>query len=288
MIRKSTKGQKKGLLDRYADIKRKGKIAVRSRCFADRPDPKKYRDHDDDDCFCEDCKNFSSDIHSNLPAEKKTLPGKNIHSDHYMDFEPYDDNDEEDSHEFDDIFEDIEDAEDENEEDEEEKEVFNILDILDVAYYIAGGLGKVSAVKLQFLCYYAQAWHLAYTGVPLFNDDFVAKKFGAFSQKLFDATGDHLVVAKGDIKREPKSITMKQKNIIGTVLKVYSPLSLVELSKTIHKEEAWFETRLGSAGKSDQDNTVIPKIRILMSYLSLSDDTLTDFEKAKLGIDNVW
>ena len=161
--------------------------------------------------------------------------------------------------------------------------------VFDVAKYILEQLGEMSTMKLQKLCYYAQAWHLAYTGMPLFLDDFTARKFGAYNQKLFDASSDHLTVTKNDIKRFPnKSITINQKKILDTVMKIYSPLSLVELSKTIHKEEAWRETRMENTGRSDQDNRIIPKIRILMSYLSLSDDTLTDFEKVKLGFEEAW
>jgi uncharacterized phage-associated protein len=46
--------------------------------------------------------------------------------------------------------------------------------IFDVAYYILDELGEMSTMKLQKLCYYVQAWSLAWDENPLFDEDFQA------------------------------------------------------------------------------------------------------------------
>lgn len=45
-------------------------------------------------------------------------------------------------------------------------------DIFDTARYILEQAGLVSPMKLQRLCYYCQAWHLAWEGHELFPEDF--------------------------------------------------------------------------------------------------------------------
>lgn len=46
--------------------------------------------------------------------------------------------------------------------------------IFDVAKYILTKSKRMSTWKLQKLCYYSQAWHLAWTERPLFDEDFEA------------------------------------------------------------------------------------------------------------------
>jgi len=44
----------------------------------------------------------------------------------------------------------------------------------DVAKYITERTGEVSAMKLQKLMFYAQAWNLVWDEAPLFSEDFQA------------------------------------------------------------------------------------------------------------------
>ena len=44
--------------------------------------------------------------------------------------------------------------------------------ILDVGQYITELLPGVDKMKLYKLCYFSQGWHLAWTGKPLFADEF--------------------------------------------------------------------------------------------------------------------
>ena len=47
-----------------------------------------------------------------------------------------------------------------------------MANVFDVAKYILQRTGKISTWKLQKLCYYSQAWTLAWTGKPLFEEEF--------------------------------------------------------------------------------------------------------------------
>jgi hypothetical protein len=48
-----------------------------------------------------------------------------------------------------------------------------MVNIFDVARRILDTMGEMSPEKLHALCYYAQGWHLAMHGTPLFQEDFV-------------------------------------------------------------------------------------------------------------------
>lgn len=58
--------------------------------------------------------------------------------------------------------------------------------VYDVADYILGSCGPMSAMKLQKLVYYAQAWSLVWDEQPLFPDDFEAWANGPVVRSLYD------------------------------------------------------------------------------------------------------
>ena len=62
--------------------------------------------------------------------------------------------------------------------------------IFDVANYFRWRVDydagdNITALKLQKLCYYAQAWHLAFTGEPLFEEEFQAYDHGPLNYELW-------------------------------------------------------------------------------------------------------
>ena len=54
----------------------------------------------------------------------------------------------------------------------------------------------MTAMKLEKLVYYSQAWSLAWDGEPLFNDDFQAWANGPVCPTLFYSHQGHYVVAE--------------------------------------------------------------------------------------------
>ena len=60
--------------------------------------------------------------------------------------------------------------------------------VFDIAKYILHQRGQMSTMKLQKLCYYAQAWSLVWDDTPLFDEDFSAWRNGPVCEPLFYAT----------------------------------------------------------------------------------------------------
>ena len=57
--------------------------------------------------------------------------------------------------------------------------------VFDVAQYILEKHGEMTAMKLQKLVYYAQAWHIAWTDGPLFDNRIEAWADGPVCPDLF-------------------------------------------------------------------------------------------------------
>jgi uncharacterized phage-associated protein len=74
---------------------------------------------------------------------------------------------------------------DENVENEEKEE--KVVKVFDVSKSILHTIGdEISTMKLQKLCYYCQAWHLAWYGKSLFPEDFERWDNGPVCRELFD------------------------------------------------------------------------------------------------------
>ena len=71
-----------------------------------------------------------------------------------------------------------------------------MANVFDVAKYILNECGAMSAMKLQKLCYYSQAWSLVWDDRPLFEEEFHAWANGPVCKELFHKTqGKYLVGA---------------------------------------------------------------------------------------------
>jgi uncharacterized phage-associated protein len=118
--------------------------------------------------------------------------------------------------------------------------------VFDIAKYVLSELGELPTMKLQKLCYYCQAWSLAWDGKPLFEEDFEAWANGPICPELFQKHKGVFRVREqllSDIPArrhgEDELETMK------TVIRDYGDLSPYDLSEMIHQEKPWRETRKG-------------------------------------------
>lgn len=96
----------------------------------------------------------------------------------------------------------------------------------------------MSTWKLQKLCYYAQAWSLAWTEKSLFDEDFEAWANGPVCRELFYAHKGKFVVEESDLICG--SIDNLSEDAIDTnnvILRDYCNMAPFELRELSHSEE---------------------------------------------------
>lgn len=122
-----------------------------------------------------------------------------------------------------------------------------MADVLDVAKYILNKVGKTSAWKLHKLCYYSQAWSLAWTDKPIFKDDFAAHKNGTLCLKLFNKHSNAFVIDSAQFPYGfPERLTADERETINIVLRDYGDIEPYALQELICSEEPWKQTAQGS------------------------------------------
>lgn len=118
-----------------------------------------------------------------------------------------------------------------------------MTDVRDVAEYILRTAGTMTAMKLQKLCYYAQAWHLVWEDRPLFDNEIQAWANGPVSPRLYACHRKQFTVSAGDITPTPKELDASEKESIDTVVQYYGKRSAMELSQLTHAEDPWKDAR---------------------------------------------
>lgn len=116
----------------------------------------------------------------------------------------------------------------------------------DVAKYILEKRGAMSAMKLQKLVYYAQAWSLVWDDRPLFNNRIEAWAHGPVVRALYDAhRGCYEVDADRFKDGDAKNLTEDEVDTIDAVLEGYGDKSARWLSEQTHSEAPWRAARVG-------------------------------------------
>ena len=118
----------------------------------------------------------------------------------------------------------------------------------DVAAYILDRQGPMSAMKLQKLVYYAQAWSLVWDDAPLFANSIEAWANGPVVRDLYEVHRGRFQVdaplfkpyAQGDLNET-------QIETIEAVLSFYAGHSAQWLSDQTHAEDPWRLAREGLA-----------------------------------------
>lgn len=121
-----------------------------------------------------------------------------------------------------------------------------MANVFDVAKYILDRKGPMSAMKVQKLTYYAQAWSLVWDDAPLFENRIEAWANGPVVRDLYNAhrglftvSSEHFAqVAQGELTEE-------QRETIDAVLEAYGDRSAQWLSDQTHAEAPWKEAREG-------------------------------------------
>ncbi len=141
--------------------------------------------------------------------------------------------------------------------------------VADVARYILDQRGEMSAMKLQKLMYYAQAWHLVWEEEPLFAEDFQAWANGPVLPTLYGLHRGQFKVGPELLPSgDPSRLSRSQREDIDKVLKFYGDKTAQWLSDLTHKEAPWAVTR-GDLPIGTNCERVIPKSAIHEYYSSL-------------------
>jgi uncharacterized phage-associated protein len=109
---------------------------------------------------------------------------------------------------------------------------------IDVAQYILKTFGPMTAMKLQKLVYYAQAWSLVWDEAPLFREAIQAWDRGPVVWELYTAHRGQFMVAEIP-GRKPASLPKNALENIQKVWDYYGKMSAQQLSDLTHLEQPW-------------------------------------------------
>ncbi|SEF93163.1 Uncharacterized phage-associated protein [Alcanivorax sp. DSM 26293] len=117
--------------------------------------------------------------------------------------------------------------------------------VYDVARYITEAHGVMSAMKLQKLMYYAQAWHMVWEEEPLFtDDDFQAWANGPVLPSIYDKHRGQFKVDQSFFKEgDSTNLSDIEKENIQKVLGFYGDKTAQWLSNLTHQEAPWLDAR---------------------------------------------
>ncbi|MBN1188995.1 MAG: DUF4065 domain-containing protein [Dehalococcoidales bacterium] len=130
-----------------------------------------------------------------------------------------------------------------------------MADVYDVAEYILQKQGPMTAMKLQKLVYYCQAWSLVWDEEPLFSEKIRAWRMGPVVRELYDLHKGAFTIT-GLPVGDPHNLSRKQKDTIDCVLSAYGQKSAQWLSDLAHMEDPWNLAREGYPDDTNCDNEI--------------------------------
>ena len=118
--------------------------------------------------------------------------------------------------------------------------------VFDVAAYILRQQGSMTAMKLQKLVYYSQAWSLAWDDDRMFPEEIQAWANGPVVPALFrEHQGKFRVNGDTFPNGGPHVLTEVQESTCDAVLAFYGDKSPQWLSDLTHMESPWQDARSG-------------------------------------------
>lgn len=137
----------------------------------------------------------------------------------------------------------------------------------DVAAYILQKRGEMTAMKLQKLVYYSQAWALVWDEEPLFTERVEAWANGPVVPELYREHKGQFKVRSWP-KGNPGALDGKQRETIDAVLGYYGDRTSQWLSDLTHQEEPWLHARKG-LGPGDRGSQEISHASMAEYYEGL-------------------
>lgn len=132
-----------------------------------------------------------------------------------------------------------------------------MVTVHDVAAYILKKGGPVSAMKLQKLVYYCQAWSLVWDDRPLFPERIEAWASGPVVPDLYREHKGKFLLKTWRLG-SPGKLSEDDKETVDVVLKAYAGLNAQQLSEMTHREDPWKRARKGLAPGEPGDEVIAP------------------------------
>jgi uncharacterized phage-associated protein len=144
--------------------------------------------------------------------------------------------------------------------------------VFDVAAYILGKRGAMSAMKLQKLVYYAQAWSLVWDERPLFSEEIQAWANGPVCVVLYSEGHGGQFLVESASKGRAEALDANARETVDAVLLAYGNRSPQWLSDLTHSEAPWRDAR---KGLKDGERGAVPISHVAMAeyYGSLPEES---------------
>jgi uncharacterized phage-associated protein len=120
-----------------------------------------------------------------------------------------------------------------------------MVSVHDVAAYIIEKNGSMTAMKLEKLVYYSQAWSLVWDESPLFRERIQAWAAGPVVPALYYRHRGQYEITHWD--GNPAALSQAQRDSVDAVLRFYGTKTSQWLSDLTHSEEPWINARAGLA-----------------------------------------
>lgn len=142
-----------------------------------------------------------------------------------------------------------------------------MTNVHDVAAYILEKLGPMTAMKLQKLVYYSQAWSLVWDERPLFGERIEAWANGPVVPDLYQKHRRHFEIRSWPFGKS-QGLSAAERETIDAVLDGYGDKPSQWLSDLTHRELPWLEARHGLS-PGERGNRVITHRAMAEYYGSL-------------------
>lgn len=156
------------------------------------------------------------------------------------------------------------------------------VSVLDVAKYVLSKYDvPLTAMKLQKLCYYSQAWTLVWSGQPLFKEQTEAWANGPVVRELFNRHRGRYALRDSELGAgDPQKLTPTQRGYVDAVVKAYGPMSASQLSLLTHSEQPWKDARGAAADGARSDAPIdLSVMRDFYTWLAQSPDAVHSAEE---------
>ena len=117
--------------------------------------------------------------------------------------------------------------------------------VFDVAAYILERRGEMSAMKLQKLVYYAQAWSLVWDDKPLFSERLEAWANGPVVPELYRWHAGEFSLTRAELgnRGDASLLSLEERQTVDAVLNYYGDKNSQWLSDLTHMEDPWRKAR---------------------------------------------